>query len=701
MAVAVASKVLQRVQRLRQELHRHNYLYYVLNAPEISDDAYDAQMRELRELEARHPELVAPDSPTQRVGAPPAAGFAEVTHRYPMFSLSNAFSQEELFAWHERTRRLLQGQEFPMVCELKIDGLAISLTYEGGALTRGATRGDGAVGEEVTNNLRTIRSIPLRLLGSAPRFLEVRGEVYIGREGFQRLNAQRAAAELPIYANPRNTAAGSVRQLDPGITAERALDIFVYGTGAVEGEGVPSTQWETLEWLKSLGFRTNPHTRRCPTPQAVADFYQEWLERREGQDYETDGVVVKLDDRTLWEPLGVAGREPRWAVAYKWPARQAVTRLADIGVNVGRTGKLNPYAVLEPVQVGGVTVKQATLHNEDYIHSKDIRIGDRVVVERAGEVIPQIVQSLKEARTEALPEWAMPAQCPACGGPVVRTPGEAAHLCTSASCPAQLYERVLHFRAAMDMEGLGAQWVRILMDGGLIRGAADFYALTKEQLLTLERMGETLADKLLASIEKTKTRPLGQLVYALGILHVGAEVAQLLAAHFSAMERLAAATEDELTAVPGIGPKIAASVAAFFGNEQNRLLVEKLRQAGVQMETEAPAPAPQGQLAGLSFCITGTLAAMPRSAAEAQVRALGGAATESVTRSTRYLVAGADPGASKLRQAERYGTAVLNEQQFLELLQSVAQTSSEQQGDGAGDDAAGRHQQRRERRQPS
>ena len=671
--MAVNARTRRRAEQLREELARHSYLYHALDSPAISDAEYDALMRELRELEERHPELVSPDSPTQRVGEPPAQGFAEVTHRAPMLSLANAFNLEEFQAWYDRTRRLLDGQDFPMVCELKIDGLAVSLTYQDGVLVQGATRGDGATGENVTGNLRTVRSIPLRLLGNAPSPLEVRGEVYLGRRAFAALNVQRVDAGLPTYANPRNTAAGSVRQLDPAMTAERGLDIWVYGTGFAQGDGVPDTQGETLEWLSKLGLRTNPHTRRCTTPDAVAAFCQEWLERREELDYDTDGVVVKVDPRGLWESLGVVGREPRWAIAYKWPAHQAATRLLDIGVNVGRTGKLNPYAILEPVQVGGVTVRQATMHNEDYIRGKDIRIGDMVVVERAGEVIPQIVRVTPESRPPGTRKWRMPRRCPVCGGSVTRDPAEAAHLCTNATCPAQLYERILHFRNAMDIEGLGSRWVRILMDQGLITDVADFYGLEKEALVDLDRMGETLASKVLENVEGSKQRPLGRLVYALGILHVGAEVAELLTAQFPTMERLMAAPEEELTAVPGIGPKIAASVAAFFWNQQNRQLIGKLARAGVRMEAAPTGAAPTGPLAGQSFCFTGTLSAMPRPAAEAQVRTLGATATDSVTRKTTHLVTGADPGASKLQQAQRYGTRIMTEEEFQELISAARQ----------------------------
>ena len=670
--MAVDSEARERAAWLREELARHNYRYYVLDDPTISDAEYDALIRELRALEERYPELVTPDSPTQRVGAPPTAGFPQVVHGAPMFSLANAFDQAEFQAWYDRVVRLLDGQDFEMTCELKIDGLAVSLTYVDGVLVRGATRGDGARGEDVTGNLRTVRSIPLRLLERAPTRMEVRGEVFLGRTAFQRLNAQREAEGLPLYANPRNTAAGSVRQIDPAATAQRPLDIFVYAVGDVEGGALPPTQGETLQWLAALGFHTNPHTRHTPAPDDVLHYYADWLEGREALDYETDGVVVKADRRALWEPLGVVGREPRWAIAYKWPAHQVVTRVNDIKVNVGRTGKLNPYAVLEPVQVGGATVQHATLHNEDYIRTKDIRIGDSVVVERAGEVIPQVVRVVTDRREADTPEYHIPAICPECKSAVERAPDEAAHVCTNASCPAKLIEGVQHFvaRGALDIEGLGEKWVRILLEKELISNVADLYALRLEALVELDRMGEVLAQKILANIEGSKERPLARLVFGLGIPHVGSEVAELLVAHFPSMQHLMDATEEEITEVPGVGPVIAASVVAFFTDPANRELVESLGDAGLRMEADAPEPPADGPLSGLTFCFTGALSSMPRSQAEERVKALGAAATDSVTRRTTYLVAGADPGASKLRQAERAGTQSLTEEQFLAVLES-------------------------------
>ncbi|MBI2166332.1 MAG: NAD-dependent DNA ligase LigA [Chloroflexi bacterium] len=666
--MAADPKTVERIQRLREEINYHNYRYYTLDSPVISDAQYDRLMQELRELESRYPELVTPDSPTQRVGAPPAEGFAEVEHGLPMLSLANAFNGDELLAWHRRVINLLERASFPMTCELKIDGLAVNLLYQDGVLVQGATRGDGYRGEEITNNLRTIKSIPLRLIKQAPSLMEVRGEVYMPRDSFEALNRDRAARGEPTFANPRNSAAGSVRQLDPAITASRKLDIFVYGIGRVEGNSTPSTQWETLQWLADLGFKANPHSRLCQSTQEVEDFYSEFLEKHEQLKHGTDGIVVKVNDLRLWDVLGVVGREPRYAVAYKWPARQATTQLRKIGINVGRTGSLNPYAILEPVQVGGVTIKQATLHNEDYIRAKDIRIGDWVVVERAGEVIPQIVAPVPGRRTGAECPFVFPSQCPVCGGAVVRPPGDAMHRCTNISCPAQLFERIKHFVAVMEIEGLGEQWCRTLLESGLVKDLADLYLLKKEDLVRLERMGDKLATRILAQIEVSKTRPLSRLLFALGIFHVGAEIAQLLAAHFQSMDRFMAAGEADLTAIPGIGPKIAQSVVAFFADPPNRALLQKLKSVGVRIQAEAPAVAAASPLSGKVFCFTGTLASLSRSEAEARVKNLGGSTTDSVTRKTDFLVTGSDAGATKTQAARRLGITLLDEAQLLALL---------------------------------
>ncbi len=655
-------------EELRSEINRHDYLYYVLNQPEISDAEYDELMRRLRAIEEHYPELVTPDSPTQRVPGQPVEAFGVVEHRLPLLSLANAFNLEELRAWHRRVQTLGEVDQFQMVVEHKIDGLSVALVYEDGRFVQGATRGDGFRGENVTENLKTIRSIPMRLRKDnvPPRF-EVRGEVYMPKDAFERLNEELAARGQKLFMNPRNAAAGSVRQKDPRVTASRKLDIFVYQLGWCEGPH-PRRHWEVLEWLKELGFRVNPYNVLCDTLDQVQQQWEEWVERRYSLPYEIDGLVVKANDLDLWDRLGVVGREPRWAIAYKFPPVEATTRLLDIRHNVGRTGSINPYAVLEPVQVGGVIVKQATLHNEDIIRSRDIRIGDWVVVHRAGEVIPQVVGPVVARRTGQERPYEPPTACPACGGEVVRPPGEAMRYCINPSCPAQTFRWLTHFvqRAAMDIDGLGEKWCEALLAAGLVEDPADLYYLQREQLLKLERMGPVLADKILRNIEASKHRPLGRLIFALGIRHVGSEIAQLLAQEFRSIDRLSQASLEELSGVPGIGPKIAESVYQWFRNERNQRVLEKLRRAGVEMG-KLEGEAQEGPLKGKVFVFTGSLASLTRGQAQELVRRLGGVAKDTVTRNTDYVVVGEDPG-SKLAQAERYGIPRLNEEEFLELL---------------------------------
>jgi len=657
-----------RAEELRSQINYHDYLYYVKNAPEISDDEYDELMRRLRAIEEHYPELITPDSPTQRVSGQPVEAFGVVQHQEPMLSLANAFSYGELQAWHRRARNLAAVEEFPMVCEPKIDGLAVALVYENGCFVQGATRGDGLRGENITENLRTIRSIPMQLRADHfPVRFEVRGEVYMSKAAFERLNNERADRGEPLFANPRNAAAGSVRQLDARITASRKLDIWVYQLGWLEGERPPS-HWETLQWLGELGFRINPHIVRYESLEQIEGHYRQWVEKRHELEYEIDGLVIKIDDVALWNRLGYVGREPRWAIAYKFPPIQATTKLIDIAINVGRTGSLNPFAILEPVRVGGVVVKQATLHNEDDIRRKDIRIGDTVIVQRAGDVIPQVVGPVASKRSGAEREFVMPERCPACGGEVYRSPGEAMSYCTNVSCPKQTYRWLTHFvgRGAMDIEGLGEQWCAVLLEQGLVKDPADLYYLTPEQLLGLERMGQVLAEKILANIQASKDRPLGRLLFALGIRHVGSEVAETLASHFGSLDALASASLDELEDVPAVGPKIAESVYQYFRELRNRRVIEKLRRAGVRMEQERLA-VKEGPLTGQTFVITGTLASMPRSRAESLLRELGADVGSSVTRKTAYLVAGEQPG-SKLQKAQEYGAKVMDEEAFLRLL---------------------------------
>ncbi len=662
-------KLRKRVKILRDEIDRHNRLYYVLDQPEISDAKFDKLMRDLQRIEEQHPDMVTPESPTQRVGAGPAEGFPEVRHPVPMLSLSNAFDEDEFMAWHQRTASLLERSDFEMVCELKYDGLAVALTYEGGALVTGATRGDGYAGEGVTMNLRTIKSIPLRVLGEAPSRFEVRGEVFFPKSAFHKFNEERMEQGLPTYVNPRNTAAGSLRQLDPRMTAERPLDIFVYSLGYAEGP-IPETHWETLAYLADLGFKVNQNNKLAKTPEEAIDYYKTWLEKVETLDYGCDGAVIKVNRFDFQQHLGHVGREPRWAIAYKFPATQEITQLLDIRVNVGRTGSINPYAVLEPVYVGGVTVKQATLHNEDYIRSKDIMIGDWVVVERAGEVIPQIVSVVTERRTGDEKKFEIPTACPTCGHQVVRPEGEAMSYCVNASCPAQLVRLLEHFvsKGALDIEGMGTKQGIVLLERGLVKDVADIYALRKDDLLEIERMGEKSASNLLEAIEQSKGQPLARLLVGLGIPHVGSEVADLLARNFQTMDALMAATEDEFTAISTIGPKIAASMVAYFADESNRKVIEKLRAAGVRLADEAPREAAEQTLAGLRFVVTGRLENMSRSEIEARIKELGGAVSGSVSKKTDYLVAGADAG-SKLADAQRLEVQILDEEGFARLVE--------------------------------
>jgi DNA ligase (NAD+) len=667
------NKVKQRIEKLREIINHHNYRYYVLDSPEISDAEYDELMKELRQLEAEHPELVTPDSPTQRIGAPPVEAFGVVEHPQPLLSLANAFSDEELAAWHKRASNLLGGRQFDLVCEPKIDGLAVALTYANGFLVTGATRGDGYRGEDITRNLKTIRSIPLSVSGDAPPRFEVRGEVYLPKAGFKRLNEERAKEELPLFANPRNAAAGSVRQLDSSITARRPLDIFIYGLGWAEGKVLPDTHWEILQYLKSLDFKINPNIALCHSLDEVEKYHESWGQSREKVPYEADGIVAKVNSIAFQQELGTVAHEPRWAIAYKFPAVQGTTKLIDIGINVGRTGSLNPYAILEPVRVGGVVISSAALHNEEDIHRKDIRIGDWVVVQRAGEVIPEIVEPIVSRRTGKEKIFSMPGSCPVCGSEVIKPEGEAMHRCTNAACPSQALERIKHFvsRGAMDIDGVGEKLCQALFEAGLIKDAADLYYLTKEQLLGLERMADKSVSNVLSSIDKSKNRPLARVIFALGITHVGDQYAELLAEEFQSITQLSRASKKKILAIPSIGPKIAESIVAFFRQEGNKRVIEKLREKKVgqglgKRKTKAVKPE-KSPLAGLEFVLTGKLESLSRPEAEAKIKALGGKAGSDVTRKTSYVVVGADPG-SKLAKAQKLGIKTLSESEFLDML---------------------------------
>jgi DNA ligase (NAD+) len=678
--MADIDKVKRPIAELRKTINHHNHRYYVLDSPEISDAEYDELMKELRQLETEHPELVTPDSPTQRIGAPPVEAFGVVVHRDPLLSLANAFSYQELAAWHKRVTNLLGRGQFDLVCEPKIDGLAVALTYVDGLLVTGATRGDGYRGENITQNLKTIRSIPLSVSKDAPPRFEVRGEVYLPRAGFKKLNEERAKQELPLFANPRNAAAGSVRQFDSSITARRPLDIFVYGLGWAEGKAVPDTHWEIMQYLKSLGFKINPHIALRHSLDEVEKYHESWGQSREKVPYEADGIVAKVNSIALQEELGTVAHEPRWAIAYKFPSVQGTAKLLDIGINVGRTGSLNPYAILEPVRVGGVVISSAALHNEEDIHRKDIRIGDWVVVQRAGEVIPEIVEPIVSRRTGKEKIFHIPARCPVCGSEVTKPEGEAMHRCTNAACPAQALERIKHFvsRGAMDMDGVGEKLCQALLEAGLIKDAADLYYLTREQLLSLERMADKSASNVLNSIKASRVRPLARVIFALGITHVGDQYAELLAEHFNSIDALAKASQEELSTIPSIGPKIAEGIVAFFRQQGNRQIIEKLRKAGVKLEREelnkGEGLAPSLPLAGLEFVLTGKLDSFSRPEAEAKIKALGGKAGSDVTRKTSYVVVGADPG-SKLAKAQKLGTKTLSEAEFLQLLNKAEDKS--------------------------
>ena len=656
------------VQRLRAESEHHNQRYHQLDDPEISDAEYDALVRRLQELEAAHPDLLDPRSPTRQVGSAPSPLFAPVEHLVLMMSLENAFSFEELRSWGERlSRRVREASSF--VCELKIDGVAMSLRYDDGRFTRAATRGDGHVGEDVTANVRTIAAVPERLSGDAPHLLEVRGEVYMPVTAFEALNRRQSEQGGRLFANPRNSAAGSLRQKDAGVTATRELSLFAYQLGAVHGGPTLSTHTETLQYLADLGLPVNPEIRTVGTLEEVHDRCRYWLAHRHDLDYEIDGVVVKVDDLALRRELGSTSKAPRWAIAYKFPPEERTTRLLDIMVSIGRTGKATPFAQLEPVVVGGSTVQQATLHNEDQVRAKDVRPGDTVVVRKAGDVIPEVVKPVLSDRPPNLAAWEFPADCPRCGQPLQRLEGESDTFCMNVDCPSQRRARIEHYasRGAMDIEGLGERTATLLLERGLVADPGDLYRLTVDELRQLDGFGDISARNLYEAIQGTKGRPLASLLFALNIRHLGPAGAQLLARAFGSLDRIVAASEEELAAVEGVGPVIARSVAAFFALERNRQVVETLRAAGVDFgRMEAPT-LPQ-VLSGRSVVVTGTLPGYSREAAEEAIVARGGRAPGSVSSRTAAVVAGIDPGAAKLAKAAEHGIPVLDEAGFRHLL---------------------------------
>ena len=667
----------EQINELRIAINYHLYRYHVLDSPVISDAEYDALYRQLQELESQHPQLIVPDSPTQRAGAAPSAAFSKVVHPNPILSLMNAFNPDDLRAWRARIGRLLAPDaHLTYVVEPKLDGLTVVLTYRDGRFGQGATRGDGAVGEDVTANLRTLRSIPKYIPVAPdsalipPPYLVVRGEVFMPLDKFEELNAERAAAGEAIYMNPRNTAAGSLRQLDPAKTAERALRLYCYDIVASDGVALPITQWERLAYLKELGFPVSPDNRLCANLEEVVAAYEEWIARRNRINYEVDGAVVKVNDRRIADELGFAGKDPRGAIAMKFPAQEKTTRLIDVLVNVGRTGVLAPNAVLEPVEIGGTTVRNATLHNYDEIARKDIRVGDRVLIKRAGDVIPYVVGPIADARDGSEQPIERPAVCPVCGEPVVQLPGEVAVYCENAACPAQLIRRVEYFvsRGAMDITSFGSQTATLLFEKGLIHDVADVYSLQRDDLLGLEGYKEKKVDNLLAGIEASKQQPPERLLTALGIRYVGGVVASLLIDALGGIDAIAAATEAELEAINGIGPQTALSVAAWFANERNRELLEKLRASGLRFAAERKAAPTRTQtLSGLAFVITGTLPTLSREAATALIEEHGGKVTGSVSARTSYLLAGEAAG-SKLTKAQQLGVPVIDEPALNDLI---------------------------------
>ncbi|KJS14083.1 MAG: NAD-dependent DNA ligase LigA [Peptococcaceae bacterium BRH_c8a] len=670
-------KVRARAETLRREIQKHDYLYHALDAPAVTDAEYDRLMMELQQLEKDYPELVTPDSPTQRVGGKLREGFVTVRHNVPMLSLANAFDEQDLREFDRRVQNALGGatKETPLsptyVVELKIDGLAVSLLYREGLLVRGATRGDGEYGEDITHNLKTVKSIPLRLLEPAAN-LEVRGEVYMSKESFLELNRVREERDEALFANPRNAAAGSIRQLDPSVTAKRNLSIFVYSAGNIElpGKKAPDSHVETLELLDRLGLRVNTHYQLCRNIEEVISYCRLWTDKKAELPYTIDGLVIKVNSLEQQAALGATMKSPRWAIAFKFPAEEAETTIRDIIVSVGRTGAVTPTAILEPVTVAGSTISRATLHNEDMIREKDVRIGDRVIIHKAGDVIPEVVRVLVDKRSGSEKEFIMPPACPVCGAEVVRQTGESAYRCTGAACPAQLLEGLFHFasRGAMDIAGMGPAVVTQLVSAGLVQDVADVYRLTSDQLVQLERFADKSAENLVQAIQASKARPLHRLLFALGIRHVGDRASRILADHFGDIRRIMDAEADELVVIPEIGPKIAESVVNFMRQEQNQALIGRLTELGLNVTTakKSEANSIDAPLAGQTFVLTGTLPTLKRDEAKELIENQGGKVVSAVSKNTGYVVAGESPG-SKYDKAIKLGVTIIGEKELFEL----------------------------------
>jgi len=668
----------KRIEALRSQLREHDYRYYVLAQPTIADSEYDALMRELMELERLHPELVTLDSPSHRVGGAPTKEFPTVTHAVPMLSLANTYNEEEVKDFDRRVRSILGKEPYAYVCELKFDGVAISLRYEGGVFVQGATRGDGVQGDEITQNLRTIRSVPLRILG-APKNLseiEVRGEIYMNREDFRKMNEERELAGEKTFVNPRNSAAGTLKLQDPKIVAQRPLNFVAYYLLAANR--APRSHYQNLELLRKLGFPVSKHSKRCRDIDEVAQYWKKWEERRDTLPYDIDGIVVKVDSLAQQEKLGTIAKSPRWAIAFKFAARSAQTVLKNIILQVGRTGTITPVAELEPVFVGGTTVSRATLHNEDYINELQIRPGDTVVVEKGGDVIPKVSGVIQAKRPSGSKPYRFGSKCPVCGSRIFRPADEANYYCENSECPAQVRGRIEHFahRGAMDIEGLGEAIVDQLVTFGYVHSYADLYDLRKRtaQLASLERWGEKSANNLLDAIEASTARPFTRVLYAIGIRHVGSGVAQLLVRHFSSVDALMSVTKENLEQIPGIGPRIAESVVHFFQDKHNRKLVERLRNAGVRMLEEFPKSTTKSALAQKTFVLTGSLSTLTREEAKARIETLGGRVSSSVSKQTDYVVVGEEAG-TKLAKAHKLGIRTIDEQEFLSMIENTSRTN--------------------------